>query len=201
MLIPYLQWLRAQRRRHASASRWLLVALAAALVLETCLHQYAYHVASPRHDLDGAFATGCREQQLPDPAVAPPRANAVLVMLARNAEARQAHAAVESVERAFNRRFHYPMVFLNDEVWDAEAVRLLNATTSGPAAFEVVPRAQWTFPAGVDVAAARLSIDAQGAGGGPYAGREGYHHMCRFFSGCVCCCEAHGPHAPPRFIC
>lgn len=182
-MLPHLQWPRGWRRIHAPVNPWFLVVpLAAAFLLELCLHRYAYYVPSPARDLDAPFAKSCHEPQNNAP-----RENATLVMLTRNSELAEAKLTVESVERAFNRWYHYPILFLNDEPFEAEFVRQLNETSSGLATFEVIPQEQWTFPPSVDVEAARQSIVEQGkTPGSPYAGREGYHHMCRFFSGYAC---------------
>lgn len=67
--------------------------------------------------------------------------------------------------------------------WDPEFVRIINSSVSGEARFEVIPQEEWTFPDWIDEQAARESILQQGQQGIRYGGKEGYHHMCRFFSG------------------
>ena len=112
-----------------------------------------------------------------------PRENAALVMLARNAELEQARHTVESIERRFNRWFHYPIVFFNDVPFDPIFIETLNATVSGEARFEVIPHEEWYFPSWVDPEAGKAAIADQGARGISHGGLEGYHHMCRFYSG------------------
>lgn len=104
-------------------------------------------------------------------------------MLARNNELEKANRTVTSIEQQFNRWFNYPYVFLNDEKWDPNFIEVLNKTARGLATFDVIPQAQWTFPEGVDIDAAKQNIKEQGERGIPHAGEEGYHHMCRFYSG------------------
>ncbi|KAK3350063.1 nucleotide-diphospho-sugar transferase [Lasiosphaeria hispida] len=159
-------------------SRIALFLLTLAALANVILHAQQYSVRRPIVGLDEPFATTCRE-----PDVTAPRENAALVMLARNGELAAAKRTVESIERHFNRWFHYPIVFLNDEAWDDEFVTAMNATVSGEARFEVIPQAEWTFPAWMDVGRARESIARQGREGILYAGMETYHHMCRFYSG------------------
>ncbi|KAK8048871.1 glycosyltransferase family 15 protein [Apiospora phragmitis] len=89
-----------------------------------------------------------------EPDVNHPRENAVMVMLARNSERIAANKTITSIEKAFNK-----------------------------ATFEVIPKEQWTFPPGMDEKAAKQSMKEQGQRGLPHAGSEGYHHMCRFYSG------------------
>lgn len=164
-------------------SRRFLIILASILIplyIEAFLHWRTFDIPRPSHDLDPAFQTGCRE-----PDVHGRRENAALVMLAQNSEIDAAKRTVDSVEAKFNRWFHYPYVFLNDKPWDPEFVRIMNQTVSGEARFEVIPDREWNYPEWIDKTAAQQSILEQGERGVHYGGREGYHHMCRFFSGYV----------------
>lgn len=156
----------------------ILCSVLVPLLIEVFLHWRSFDIPRPQHDLDPPFQIGCRE-----PDVGAKRENAALVMLAQNSELEAARRTVTSIEDKFNRWFHYPYVFLNDQPWDPEFVRVMNQTVSGEARFEVIPAAEWTFPSWVDKDAARQSILKQGEQGIHYGGRESYHHMCRFFSG------------------
>lgn len=184
-MMPLRRLMRSVRRR---VPPWVLVPVLAAGVLEALLHTWSWTVPLPppttgsgsgQPERDEPFAApGCRE-----PDLSAPRANAAFVMLARNSERRQARATVASIERQFNAWRGYPVVFLNDEEWDPDFVRELNATAGGKAVFEVIPPEIWSYPSWVDPDAARRSIKAQGETGLQHAGQEGYHHMCRFYSG------------------
>ncbi|EHA53754.1 hypothetical protein MCOR27_010934 [Pyricularia oryzae] len=171
---------RMPRRLHPLfvAAMWLAIPLA----LESIYHQRSYNVPIPEREMDSAFfgSEGCLD---PEEMAKGPREKAALVMLARNSELEQAKHTVESVERRFNRWFHYPVVFFNDEEWDPEFVRQLNATVSGEARFEIIPRDVWYFPSWMDADKAKASIKDQGDRGVSHGGLEGYHHMCRFYSG------------------
>ncbi|KAJ2890649.1 hypothetical protein MKZ38_001567 [Zalerion maritima] len=95
-------------------------------------------VGLPEADLDGPFAARCR-----DPTAASrehAREKATFVMLARNGEVEEAQKTMEWLEKKFNRWFHYPVLFLNDEAWDEGFVRRLNGSVSGGARFEVLGR-------------------------------------------------------------
>lgn len=159
---------------------WFVLPIAAAFLLEACLHLYDKHVPIPEQELDSPFSTSCQE-----PDISAPRENAALVMLARNSELEQAKTTVRNIERAFNSWYHYPIVFLNDEPWDVDFIQQLNETSSGVASFEVIPREQWTFPEWIDAGTASRAFEEQERQGIPHGGSEGYHHMCRFFSGYV----------------
>ncbi|KAI0512554.1 glycolipid 2-alpha-mannosyltransferase [Xylaria bambusicola] len=169
-------------RRISRAARrlpfFLLLVTAAPFILEAIIHVWRSQVPRPARDLDAPFFTTCQE-----PDVAAERENAVLVMLARNSERQKAKRTVRSIEAHFNQWFEYPILFLNDEPWDARFIAELNKTAGGRGIFEVIPKNQWTFPDWLDQDSAKKSIEAQGHAGAPHAGKEGYHHMCRFYSG------------------
>ncbi|KAI5927735.1 glycolipid 2-alpha-mannosyltransferase [Camillea tinctor] len=157
---------------------WLLLSVAAPFVFEVIVHLWRYSVPRPASELDTPFFTTCQE-----PDVGAKRENAIFVMLARNHERVKAKKTIISIESHFNKWFNYPIMFLNDEPWDPLFIQELNATVSGKAMFEVIPREQWTYPDWIDPAAAKENIRQQGETSTPHAGEEGYHHMCRFYSG------------------
>lgn len=154
---------------------WLLLLLA---LLESYLHWRRFLVARPAVPLDEPYQTQCRE-----PDVDAPRASAVVVMMARNSEREAARRAVESFERHFNRWFQYPIVFLNDKPWDKSFIRALSRATSAETHFEVMSESDFGYPDWIDRDAARASMARQHELDWPHAGKEGYHHMCRFYSG------------------
>lgn len=49
--------------------------------------------------------------------------------------------------------------------------------------YAVVPEEHWSIPSWLDKADVRRGFEEQEKRGVQYAGREGYHHMCRWFSG------------------
>jgi mannosyltransferase len=157
---------------------WLILPIFFALFLEVCIHRAQYRVPAPDHDLDPPFFSSCQE-----PDVSGERENAALVMLARNAELAAANKTITSIDWAFNRFFNYPIVFMNDEPWDLQFIEVLNKTSRGLATFEVIPKQTWLFPPWVNEGAAKVAMKEQGARGLPHADSEGYHHMCRYYSG------------------
>ncbi|KAI0145072.1 glycosyltransferase family 15 protein [Xylariaceae sp. FL1272] len=171
------QRLHRLRRRGYHKSPVLWIILIAALI-EVTFHASKFHVPKPDHDRDFPFHDGCVE-----PDVNGPRENAAIVMLARNQEVQQARRSVESLERQFNQWFKYPIVFLNDEPWSETFIQTLKASTRAETHFEYVPKKEWLFPEWMNKEEAQASIKKQGDSGILYAGKETYHHMCRFFSG------------------
>jgi mannosyltransferase len=159
--------------------RWrLLGVICFLLLLETLYHIQSYRVPSPSLPLDAPFYTTCQQ---PDPNG--PRANATILMLARNSDREGAVRAITSLERQFNQWYHYPVVFLNDKPWDQQFIDALSRTASGEVFFELIDSNMWGFPGWIDQNEARRKMAAQEASGLMYAGAASYHHMCRFNSG------------------
>ena len=72
---------------------------------------------APPEVSDGSNVTG---PGAPEEEVLEGAANAVMLMLARNSELEGAVSSVKQLEENFNRRYHYPWVFLNDEPFTEE---------------------------------------------------------------------------------
>jgi len=148
------------------------------LALESLHHQYTYHVSRPSHPLDPPFQIGCQE-----PDTSAPRENATIVMLTRNEDLVGAASSLQSLEDHFNRWFHYPVVFLNNEPWSEKFKTAMRGVVSGEAYFEVVPREAWGYPGWMDEKKASERVRGMGREGIFKGGLESYHHMCRFYSG------------------
>ena len=127
---------------------------------------------------DKVFVTGCLEPQ-----VNGPRANAAFVVLARDKELEGVIQSVKSIERHFNRWFHYPYVFLNDGDFGQEFKDTITNYTSAPVEFGKIDPSMWGYPDWVNADVAREGIRKQGDAAIMYGGMESYHHMCRFYSG------------------
>ncbi|KAI9842162.1 MAG: alpha-1,2-mannosyltransferase (Kre5) [Sclerophora amabilis] len=131
---------------------------------------------SEKHDK--VFVTGCLEPQVDGP-----RANAAFVVLARNQELEGVLQSVKSIERHFNRWFHYPYVFLNDAEFSSTFKETILNHTSGTVEFGMIPEEMWGYPSWADEKVAKEGIAKQGDAAIMYGGMESYHHMCRFYSG------------------
>ncbi|KAF2418499.1 glycosyl transferase [Tothia fuscella] len=129
---------------------------------------------------DRVFVTGCLE---PDREISKPRANAAFVVLARNKELDGVLQSIKSIERHFNRWFHYPYVFLNDGDFNSTFKETITNYTSAPVEFGKIDPTMWGYPEWVDKEVAREGIRKQGDAAIMYGGMESYHHMCRFYSG------------------
>lgn len=151
------------------------------LLIEACLHVRSFNVAPSPAPHDPPFHVGCLEPPLNGSA----RANATLLMLARNSELEGAVHSVRSVQDQFNDNFNYPWTFLNDEPWDAAFRDGIRQAIGNKAEvqFEQIPKDMWGFPASIDQNKAQAAMDSMEHRGIIYAGKPSYHHMCRFQSG------------------
>ncbi|KAK7208028.1 putative alpha-1,2-mannosyltransferase [Myxozyma melibiosi] len=128
--------------------------------------------------IDPPFAVGCR---VPD--VDKPRANAVLVILARNKELPGVLDSMRSMERHFNRWYHYPYLFLNDGDFNSTFREGVQNVTESVIEFGQISPDLWEFPDWADQEEIAEGIALQGDRAIMYGGMASYHHMCRFYSG------------------
>lgn len=181
---PVFQTVRRRRLGRSLRRYWKVIAvIAAALFLEVVFHVRSFNIVRPTTNLDPPFYTGCQDPILNTTE----RANAALVMLARNADANDAVKSVKSLQRQFNQHFGYPWVFLNDKEFSSEFKYKVNKAVKdnggGDTSFETIPGDMWGYPPWIDQDAARASMDSMAKRGISYANKESYHHMCRFNSG------------------
>jgi mannosyltransferase len=178
---------RLSRRRDVRflLNNWrLLVGLAAVFFIESWLHVRSFGFAAPRSNLDPPFYTTCQNPVRNNTE----RVNATMVMMARNSDADGAVASVLNVQQQFNHNFGYPWVFLNNEPWSddfiAKVTKAVDKDGSGATAqFEVIPANMWGYPSWVDKKKSQHKMEVLESKGIMYAGKENYHHMCRFSSG------------------
>ncbi|KAI1206611.1 glycosyltransferase family 15 protein [Annulohypoxylon truncatum] len=127
---------------------------------------------------DKVFVTGCLE-----PDTTTKRVNGAFVVLARNKELDGVIQSVKSIERHFNRWYHYPYVFLNDGDFNQTFKDTIRNYTSAPVEFGKVGAEMWGYPDWIDPKVAKEGIAKQGDAAVMYGGLESYHAMCRFYSG------------------
>ncbi|KAJ6540888.1 glycosyl transferase [Mycena vulgaris] len=111
------------------------------------------------------------------------RANATFIMLARNSDLQGALLSVRQLEDRFNRHYHYPYVFLNEEEFGEDFKRRIRVLTPSRVEFGVIPREHWHQPEWVDTEKARAAMERMERMNVKYGGNLAYHNMCRYNSG------------------
>jgi alpha 1,2-mannosyltransferase len=107
------------------------------------------------------------------------RENAAFVVLARNSDLKGLRESMQMMEDRFNRKFHYPWVFLNDEPFDEKFKEWTTGLSSGKTHYGVLTPDMWGYPSWIDQEKAKESRDRMNAEGVIYGGLESYRHMCR----------------------
>jgi alpha 1,2-mannosyltransferase len=123
------------------------------------------------------------------------RANATIVMLARNTDMNGAAKSIKQMEDRFNKRFRYPYVFLNEEPFTdqfKECVALphshlfvtltvaviqrdrrrISGLTDATVEFGLIPREHWQQPDWIDEEKATASRDAMVKNNVIYGGKR-----------------------------
>ncbi|KAL1936904.1 hypothetical protein VTO73DRAFT_4551 [Trametes versicolor] len=111
------------------------------------------------------------------------RANASILMLARNSDVNDAVRSVRRLEDRFNKKFGYPWVFLNEEPFSDEFKTRISNVINGEVSFGQIPHDHWYQPDWVDEDKAKASRDQMVADNIIYGGSVSYRNMCRFNSG------------------
>eukprot|EP00866_Antonospora_locustae_P002058 jgi/Antlo1/2058/644 len=109
--------------------------------------------------------------------------NAVILMLCRNSDLKNAVQSLEYFEDTFNRTYGYPYVFLNDVEFTEEFKDGVSKVISTTAEFGKLSPEEWGFPPWIDKQKVDQSRERLEREGIIYGGSLSYRHMCRFFSG------------------
>ncbi|GAA5856961.1 hypothetical protein JCM9279_005034 [Rhodotorula babjevae] len=120
-----------------------------------------------------------------DAAVNSTRANAAFVILARNSDVWEILKSIRGIEDRFNRKYHYPYVFLNDQPFDDEFKRHTSGIASGPCSYGLVPKEQWEEPAWIDEDKAAVERQKMADAKVIYGDSRTYRRMCRYQSWAV----------------
>ncbi|KAI0643423.1 glycosyltransferase family 15 protein [Trametes meyenii] len=111
------------------------------------------------------------------------RANATILMLARNGDVGDAVKSVRRLEDRFNRKFRYPWVFLNEEPFSDEFKTRISNVINGEVTFGQIPREHWYQPDWIDEEKAKAGREKMVQDNIIYGGSLSYRNMCRFNSG------------------
>ncbi|KAJ7292879.1 glycosyltransferase family 15 protein [Mycena rebaudengoi] len=111
------------------------------------------------------------------------RANATLLMLARNSDLNGALSSVKQMEERFNKHCKYPWIFLNEEPFTAEFIGNMTKIIGPTVSFGQVSQAHWYQPGWINETLAEEGRNKMVAQNIIYAESVPYRNMCRFNSG------------------
>jgi hypothetical protein len=113
------------------------------------------------------------------------REKAAILLLARDDDLEQLIPTLQNFEQSFNAKFRYPYVFLNEAGLSKAFIDGVKGTLPKDAIVEfgVIPQEHWSIPDWIDKDRAREGFKRMKEEGIQYGDREGYHHMCRYYSG------------------
>ncbi|KAJ7907112.1 glycosyltransferase family 15 protein [Mycena leptocephala] len=111
------------------------------------------------------------------------KANATIVILARNGDLSGIVKSMSELEAKFNGKFDYPYVFLNEEPFTEEFKRSVTALTRSKIEFGLIPHDQWYQPDFIDEEKATAARQQMVADNVIYGGNVQYRNRMRFHSG------------------
>jgi len=111
------------------------------------------------------------------------KANAAIVMLARNTDLKGIIASMKQMEDRFNKKFHYPYVFLNEQPFSDQFKTRVTELTDSDVQFGLIPRDHWYQPDWIDEKKATAAREDMIKNQVIYGGSVPYRNMCRFNSG------------------
>ncbi|KAL9010515.1 MAG: hypothetical protein Q9173_004557 [Seirophora scorigena] len=112
-----------------------------------------------------------------------PKPRAALISLVRNSELDGIVQSMTQLEHHWNRKYHYPWVFFNDEPFSDEFKAATRNLTLSRIYYEVVPKDHWSLPDWIDEGRFMNSLEYLGAIGVGKGWMISYRHMCRWNSG------------------
>lgn len=111
------------------------------------------------------------------------RANATLLMLARNSDVNSAVITVKDLEDRFNSKYNYPWVFLNEQPFSDDFKKRVSLVVSGQVYFGQIPEDNWYQPGWINETKATEERQKMESENVIYGGSVSYRNMCRFNSG------------------
>lgn len=109
--------------------------------------------------------------------------NAVIFSLVRNSELQGMIDSIKFLETRFNKNYHYPWYFANNEPFTEDFKSKISEAVSGETKFITIPTEYWSYPDFIDMDKADKSRMQAQSEGIMYGSSESYRHMCRFNSG------------------
>ncbi|KAH6918568.1 glycosyltransferase family 15 protein [Coprinopsis sp. MPI-PUGE-AT-0042] len=113
----------------------------------------------------------------------PRRANAAIVILARNGDINGVLSSMKQMEDRFNKKFHYPYVLLNEMAFDESFKKKVTEITASTVEFGLIPHDHWYQPDWIDEDRASKAREKMAKDNVIYGGSLPYRNMCRYNSG------------------
>jgi alpha 1,2-mannosyltransferase len=108
------------------------------------------------------------------------KANATFIILARNSNEAGLLSSLQQNEEKFNKKYNYPYIILNDEMFTEEFRQVISNATRAQVKFGTIDQSMWGYPEWVDQEKAAKDRETLKAQSVPYASSESYRHMCRY---------------------
>ncbi|KXN89248.1 Glycolipid 2-alpha-mannosyltransferase 1 [Leucoagaricus sp. SymC.cos] len=111
------------------------------------------------------------------------KANAAIVILARNSDVHGVASSVKQMEDRFNKKFGYDYVLLNDQPFEDKFKRRIEDLTDSTVKYGLIPKEEWLQPEWIDEEKAKAAREKMVKDNVIYGGACKYRNMCRFNSG------------------
>lgn len=109
--------------------------------------------------------------------------NATILVLCRNWELVDILSSMRSLEDKFNKDYHYPWTFLNDEPFEEDFIKWTTEMASGKTEYGLIPPEDWNTPDFIDLDRYEENIEKSIEEGVLYGFSKSYRNMCHFNSG------------------
>ena len=90
---------------------------------------------------------------------------------------------MKQIEDRFNKNYHYPWVFLNDEPFTEEFIEFTTKRASGKTEYGLIAEEQWSVPDHIDGQKLSQTLKYMTEKDVIYGDSIPYRHMCRYNSG------------------
>ena len=109
--------------------------------------------------------------------------NAVIVILCRNSDLNGLNQSLTQFESHFNKKFQYPYVFLNEQLFTNDFQASILQLISTTAEFGLINEEEWSYPNWINISKAEEARIMMKQKNIVHGGSISYRHMCRYNSG------------------
>lgn len=109
--------------------------------------------------------------------------NAVILILCRNSDLADIISSLNDFENTFNKKYKYPYVFLNDDIFTNHFKEQIKKVISSTVEFGQLTKEQWGPPPWIDHKKMEQNMKQMKNSKIIYGDSLSYRNMCRFFAG------------------